>query len=84
MESQRMCVVCRQMKSKTELVRVVRVPDGARIDETFKAQARGAYICKTPECIKNARRRRAFERSLSCGVSAELYDSLEAMMADAK
>lgn len=83
MNSQRMCVVCRQMKSKTELLRVVRVSGVTEIDESFKAQGRGAYICKATECIQNARRRRAFERSLSCGVAAELYDSMEAMIADA-
>jgi len=83
MNSQRMCVVCRQMRPKEELLRIVRMPDGIRIDETFKAQGRGAYICKSVQCIKEARRRRAFERSLSSGVGAELYDSLEAMIADA-
>ena len=84
MNSQRMCVVCRQMKPKEELVRVVRLNDEIEFDETFKAQGRGAYICKCAECINNARRRRAFERSFSCGIGAELYDKLEAMIADAK
>ena len=84
MDSQRMCVVCREMKSKEELIRVVKMPDGAVIDESFKAQGRGAYICKKSECINMARRRKAFERSLSCGMSADFYDGLEAMITDAE
>ncbi len=84
MNSQRMCVVCRQMKFKEELIRVVKTPNGAAVDTTFKAQGRGAYICNLGDCIKNARRRRAFERSLSGNVAAELYDSLEALIADAE
>ncbi len=82
MNSQRMCVVCRQMKLKEELIRIVRLPDGAVIDTSFKAQGRGAYICNSNDCIKNARRRRVFERSLSGFVTSELYDSLEELTSD--
>lgn len=84
MDSRRMCVICRQMKLKEELIRVVKMPDGIEIDITFKAQGRGAYICRQNGCIENARRRRAFERSFSGSVGAELYDSLEAMKTDAE
>ena len=72
------------MKPKEDLLRVVKLPQGIVLDNTFKAQGRGAYICKESECIKMARKRRAFERSLSCGVDAGLYDYLEAMITDAE
>ena len=39
----RMCIVCRNMKTKPELIRVVKNKDGeVFIDKTFKANGRGA------------------------------------------
>ena len=65
MDSLRMCVVCRQMKSKSELLRTVKVKgEDPRIDLTFKAQGRGAYICKDKKCIESAEKRKVFERAL--------------------
>ena len=41
----RMCVGCREMKPKKELIRVVHQPDGGVIlDRTGKAAGRGAYL----------------------------------------
>jgi predicted RNA-binding protein YlxR (DUF448 family) len=48
---QRSCVACRQVKSKRELIRVVRAPDGKiLVDETGKANGRGAYLCRDRAC----------------------------------
>ena len=48
---QRTCVACRQVKSKRELIRVVRAPDGrVCVDETGKAHGRGAYLCRDRRC----------------------------------
>lgn len=47
----RTCVACRQVKPKRELIRVVRVPDGSvNVDETGKANGRGAYLCGERAC----------------------------------
>lgn len=48
---ERTCVACRQVKSKRELVRIVRTVDkGIIIDETGKRSGRGAYLCRTKHC----------------------------------
>jgi hypothetical protein len=48
---QRTCIACRQVKSKRELIRVVRAPDGKVFaDETGKANGRGAYLCRDRVC----------------------------------
>ena len=48
---QRTCVACRRVKSKRELIRVVRSPDGKIfVDETGKANGRGAYLCRDRVC----------------------------------
>ena len=43
----RMCVGCREMKEKRDLIRIVRTPDGeAVLDPTGKRSGRGAYVCR--------------------------------------
>ncbi len=81
MNSLRMCVVCREMKAKEELIRIVKIKgEDIKIDLSFKAQGRGAYVCKSHSCIENARKRKAFERALCSGGLDKLYESLEDMI----
>jgi len=75
----RMCVACREMRPKKELIRVVRRPDGAvAIDTGGKMPGRGAYVCVKRECIALAKKRRIFERNLEItgcdGIISELYE----------
>jgi len=74
----RSCSGCGEQKSKKELVRVVRAPDGAvSLDITGKKSGRGAYICPDAECLKKARKTRKIERSLSCQIPVEIYEQME-------
>ena len=75
----RMCVGCREMKPKKELLRVVRTPEGeVLIDPTGKKSGRGAYICASSDCLAKARKQRQLERAFECAVDAAAYDGLEA------
>ena len=74
----RMCVSCREMRPKAELLRVVKPQDGeAHIDFRGKAPGRGAYICPSEECFARARKTRALERALEASISPEVFDALE-------
>ena len=74
----RMCLGCNEMKPKKELIRVVRSPEGEiSLDTTGKKSGRGAYICKSVECFEKARKARKFERSFSCMISEDIYNSME-------
>ena len=78
----RMCVGCREMKPKVQLLRVVKPQEGdARIDRTGKAPGRGAYVCDSIDCLKKARKTRALERALECTIDAAVFDQLEAQIA---
>ena len=78
----RMCVGCREMKPKAQLLRVVKPQDGeAHIDRTGKAPGRGAYICGQIECFKKARKSRARERALDCKIEDQVFEQLEAQIA---
>ena len=74
----RMCLGCGEMKPKKELIRAVKSPEGEiSIDLTGKKSGRGAYICRSAECFRKARKARRFEKSFSCQISEEVYDSME-------
>ena len=69
----RQCLGCREMKPKKELVRVVRSPEGqVDIDFRGKAPGRGAYVCRSAECLKRALKSRALDRSLGLTIPPEI------------
>lgn len=75
----RMCVGCREMLPKKELLRVVRNNEGAiRIDLTGKAAGRGAYICPKVDCLQRAKKSRALERAFEQKIEAVIYEQIEA------
>lgn len=79
-----MCTGCGEMFDKRTLVRVVKSPDGeVSLDLTGKKAGRGAYVCKNTECLKKARKKRAFERAFSMQISEEVYNSMEEEMKNA-
>lgn len=80
MESLRMCCVCREMKNKNKLIRVCRNNKGEfNIDETQKAEGRGAYICKEGECISKLKKNRGLNRAFKIQVPEEIYDKLSSL-----
>ena len=77
----RQCVGCGEMKSKKELIRVIKTPeDEIVLDATGRKNGRGAYVCASMECLKNAIKRKGLERSLKMAIPTEVYDSLEQEM----
>ena len=71
---QRMCVACREIKPKAEMIRVSCFNDEVLVDNDSKGQGRGAYICNNKACIEKAQKIRGLERGLKTGVSAEIYE----------
>jgi len=68
----RRCVVCGAQRPKVELVRVVREPEGGFVvDAPSKAPGRGAYVCRSPQCVEQAAKGRAISRALDRPLSAE-------------
>ena len=74
----RRCTGCGEHLPKNELIRVVRTPAGEVIlDLTGKCSGRGAYICRSANCLKKARKSRRIETSLECTITEEVYDRME-------
>ncbi|HIX59879.1 MAG TPA: YlxR family protein [Candidatus Blautia gallistercoris] len=74
----RQCTGCREMKSKKEMLRVLRTEEGEIVlDATGRKNGRGAYLCLNPECLKKARKNKGLERSLKTEIPEEIYEKLE-------
>lgn len=81
----RMCTGCGEMFDKRSLVRVVKSPEGEiSLDLTGKKSGRGAYVCKNSECLKKARKKKAFERAFSVQIDEEIYNAMEEEMKNAR
>lgn len=73
----RMCVGCREMKPKKELLRIVRTPEEKiELDPTGKRSGRGAYICPARDCVQKALKAKSIERALKCSLSREVIEFL--------
>ena len=74
----RMCAGCGEHKPKKELVRVVKPPEGEiSLDTTGRKPGRGAYVCRSADCLRLARRARRLERAFSCQIPDEVYERME-------
>lgn len=77
----RQCVGCQEMKSKKEMIRVIRTNEQELLlDATGKKNGRGAYICPDLECLKKAVKNKGLERSFKQAIPAEVYEALEKEM----
>ena len=77
----RKCVGCGEMKSKKELIRVQRAPEGEiLLDATGRKNGRGAYLCASRDCLAKAEKNRGLQRSLGVAVPEEVYERLRKEM----
>lgn len=73
----RSCVVTREKYEKKELFRVVRTPEqNVILDETGKANGRGAYLKKDADVINKAKASKVLDKVLEVEVPDSLYDEL--------
>lgn len=78
---QRQCVSCREMKPKMELVRIVRTPAGEiLVDPTGKKSGRGAYICLSEQCLREAVKKKKLERALEQAVPEAVVEVIREEM----
>ncbi len=79
---QRMCIACRQMFDKKDLLRIVRAPDGTvGIDGTGKKNGRGAYVCMNEKCIGKCAKG-LLAKHLDCMIPNEIYEELRSKISE--
>ena len=79
----RKCIGCNESKTKKELVRFVRSPEGdISLDLVGKKSGRGAYICPDTECLKKARKAKRLERIFETAVPDSVYEEAERLLGE--
>jgi len=74
----RQCLGCREHKPKSELIRVVKSPEGdISLDFSFKAPGRGAYVCRSIDCFKRVIKSNAFSRTLKTQIPEDIIINLQ-------
>lgn len=73
----RKCLGCSEGKPKRELIRIVKNKDGdIFVDLTGKANGRGAYICKSSNCLEKAIKTKRLNKALEVEIPDKIYDDL--------
>lgn len=74
-----MCVACREMKNKKELIRIV---DSSKenkflVDPTGKHSGRGAYICNNIDCFQKAVKIKALDKAFEKSIDQDVIETLK-------
>ncbi|MBP3345360.1 MAG: YlxR family protein [Clostridia bacterium] len=78
MDKLRMCVACREMQDKRNLLRIVKDKEGnVSIDYTGKKNGRGAYICNNEECLKKCMKQKSFNKAFKTNIDEKIYKEIE-------
>lgn len=75
---ERMCVICREMKPKPELIRLVRQDDVILVDSSGRKPGRGMYLCLNEETIDELFKPKRLEKLIRANITAEARSALEA------
>jgi predicted RNA-binding protein YlxR (DUF448 family) len=86
-QPQRTCLVCRSIKDKRELIRIVRTPEQqVIIDPTGKANGRGVYLCRQGDCWRKGLKKERLSHALKVEVAAadvvQLQTTLQAELGE--
>ena len=76
-KTSRTCCGCGGIFEKRELIRIVRTPEGeVKWDPSGRANGRGAYLCRKPECLAKAKKNKRLASSLKASLSEEIFETL--------
>lgn len=80
---ERRCLACNEKKEKNELLRIVRTPEkNIEIDLTGKKNGRGAYICKSEECLNKLIKLKRLERNFEIEIKQDFYEEIRGVIID--
>ncbi len=71
-----MCLVTREIKLRSELLRIVKTPSGIFVDKEGNLKGRGAYLSKDKKVIETAKKKHLLNKALRENVDESIYDEL--------
>lgn len=73
-----MCVACRGMHDKRNLIRIVKdKQNDITIDLTGKKNGRGAYICRDINCFKILYKQKSLNKAFKTNIDDNIYKAIE-------
>ena len=82
---QRTCMGCNLKKDKKDLIRLVFNKNNELfVDETGKAQGRGAYICNDVKCLEKLIKTKRLERVFETKIDDKLYENIRGVIIERK
>ncbi|WP_013325296.1 YlxR family protein [Gloeothece verrucosa] len=75
----RRCVSCRQIATKDNFLRIVRVYPSRQV-QLDQGMGRSAYLCPKASCLKEARHKNRLSRALKTPVPESIYQLLSERM----
>lgn len=82
---QRTCMGCNSKKDKKDLLRLVFNKNNEMfVDETGKAQGRGAYICIDEKCLDRLIKTKRLERVFETKIDDKLYENIRGVIIERK
>jgi predicted RNA-binding protein YlxR (DUF448 family) len=78
----RRCAACRRLEERSLLWRVIRRAEGGVVLD--RGMGRSAYLCRSPDCLEEARKRRRLQRALRCPVPDSVLDTLQERLGNAE
>jgi predicted RNA-binding protein YlxR (DUF448 family) len=73
----RMCIGCRSVRPKKELLRLVmRMDSSVTVDEAQRAPGRGVYLCPLMDCFEKALKKKDLDACLDRASLVEEVNSL--------
>ena len=80
---ERRCISCNEKREKNELLRIVRTPEkNVEIDLTGKKNGRGAYICKSEDCLNKIIKSKKLESSFEIEIKSDFYEEIRGVIVD--
>lgn len=77
-EKLRMCVACRSMQDKRNLIRIVRDKEGnVSIDLTGKKNGRGAYVCRDEKCLNILCKQKSLNKTFKANIDDDIYNAIK-------
>lgn len=73
---ERKCIGCKNSFEKSQLIRISKTPDGIIVDEKGKTEGRGAYICKSINCLNKAFKKNQLAYSFKTKIDEETTQRL--------
>ena len=81
MERLRMCIACREMKDKRELLRIVKDKEGnIFVDESGKQNGRVAYVCKSKDCIDKLQKQKLLNKTFKTNIDDAVYEKIKGVI----